>query len=383
MKANRTVLLSCAAAFLMLVGGRAATADSAAPPAKTQVDPQQLQKVVERGITFLTTKGQAPDGSYSAPVGVGVTCLATTALLRHGRGPDDPAVAKSLKLMESYVQPDGGIYVKDSFVKNYETGLALLLFKEANRDGRYDAVIKRADGFLKGIQWNEEEGHDKSSFYYGGAGYGRKARPDLSNTSFLIEALRAAGNGPDDPNIQMALIFVSRTQNLETEHNTTPFAAKNPDGGFYYTPAADGESFAGKTPEGGLRSYGSMTYAGLKSLIYAGLTRDDPRVKAAVTWIRRHYTLKENPGLGQQGLFYYFHTFAKTLDVLGEDPLKDDQGAAHYWRVELLDRLGELQREDGSWINSEKRWMEDDPNLVTAYALLALSYCRPATAADK
>ena len=34
------------------------------------------------------------------------------------------------------------------------------------------------------------------------------------------------------------------------------------------------------------------------------------------------------------------------------------------------------QREDGSWVNEEKKWLEGDPNIVTAYALLALSYCK-------
>ena len=45
-----------------------------------------------------------------------------------------------------------------------------------------------------------------------------------------------------------------------------------------------------------------MTYAGLKSMIHAGLTPDDPRVKAAITSISaKNYTLDENPGLGQSG----------------------------------------------------------------------------------
>ena len=120
-------------------------------------------------------------------------------------------------------------------------------------------------------------GQDKSSPSYGGAGYGRNKRPDLSNTSFFLDALKAAGDGPDDEAVKKALIFVSRCQNLESEHNTLPFATKNPDGGFYYTPAGGGVSQAGNLPDGGLRSYGSMTYAGLKSMIYAGVGPDDPR----------------------------------------------------------------------------------------------------------
>ena len=118
-----------------------------------------------------------------------------------------------------------------------------------------------------------------------------------------------------------------------------------------------------------------MTYAGLKSMIFAGLTKDDPRVKAAVDWLRRHYTFAENPGMGDAGLYYYFHTAAKTLDALDEDPFTDATGKAHDWRAELADALLAKQREDGSWTNANKRWLEDNPNLVTAYALLALAHC--------
>jgi squalene-hopene/tetraprenyl-beta-curcumene cyclase len=179
--------------------------------------------------------------------------------------------------------------------------------------------------------------------------------------------------------MKKALIFVSRSQNLESEANTTPFAAKVNDGGFYYTPAAGGASMAGNTDNGGLRSYASMTYAGLKSMIYAGVGPNDPRVKAAVTWIKKHYTLKSNPGLDQQGLFYYYHTFAKALDALGQDVIEDANGEKHNWRHELAAQLLSLQQDNGSWVNSQPRWNEGDPNLSTAYALLALSYVdRPA-----
>ena len=75
---------------------------------------------------------------------------------------------------------------------------------------------------------------------------------------------------------------------------------------------------AGKTDDGGLRSYGSMTYAGLKSMIFAGLKPDDPRVKAAVEWIKKNYDIDANPGMGQAGLFYGYHTLAKGLECLRE-----------------------------------------------------------------
>ena len=154
---------------------------------------------------------------------------------------------------------------------------------------------------------------------------------DLSNTAFLLDALKDCGAPPDDPAIQRALIFVSRCQNLESAHNTTGFAAKNPDGGFYYTCAVGGASMAGTTPNGGLRSYGSMTYSGLTSLIYAGLQPDDPRVKAAVAWIRQNYDVRSNPGLGDAGLYYYYHVYAKALaasaDLSKTPPASSTTGA--------------------------------------------------------
>ena len=298
-------------------------------------------------------------------------------MLRTGRTPNDPLIAKSLKYLEGFVRPDGGIYQPGTLYRNYETCLAMVCFSEANRGRRYDKILAKADRFVKGMQWDEQESHERDSYSYGGAGYGKHNRPDLSNTSFLLDALRAAGNGPDDEAVQKALTFVSRCQNLESEANTTKFASKNPDGGFYYTPAAGGQSMAGMTAAGGLRSYGSMTYAGLKSMIYAGVGPDDPRVKAALEWIGKHYGLDSNPGMGRSGLYYYYHTFAKALHATGLSEIIDENGQKHDWRKDLIDELARRQRPDGSWVNKDSRWMESIPNLTTGYALLSLTYCRP------
>ena len=338
---------------------------------------QQYSQMIDKAVAFLGTKAQAADGSFNAQAGPAVTALVATALLKHGRSPEDPVVAKALKYVERFVHDDGGIYGEGNH-KNYETCIAVLCFKEANRGGKYDALIKKADAFIKASQWGGDGKTDPSAVQFGGAGYGRTGdRPDLSNTSFLIDALRAAGNDENSEAIQRALIFVSRCQNLESKDNTTPFAAKINDGGFYYTPAAGGVSQAGvDEATGGLRSYASMTYAGLKSMIYAGVKPDDPRVKAALGWLKKNYDLESNPGMGASGQYYYYHTFAKALAALGEDKFVDAKGIEHDWRKELVAELASRQKEDGSWINDEKRWMEGDPSLVTAYALLALSYCK-------
>ena len=99
-------------------------------------------------------------------------------------------------------------------------------------------------------------------------------------------------------------------------------------------------------------------------------------MKAALTYITQHYTVDENPGLAQQGLYYYYHTFAKTMAVLGEPILKDAKGVSHDWRSDLVAALGKRQLREGGWVNPADRFMEGDPNLVTAYALFALAYTR-------
>ncbi|MCA9148080.1 MAG: terpene cyclase/mutase family protein [Planctomycetales bacterium] len=331
---------------------------------------------VARAIEFLRTR-QNPDGSYSPESGPGLTALVTTALLKHGHSVEEPQVANSLKYLQGLVQPEGGIHAPESKYRNYETCLAVMCFAEANRDGRYTELLQLADTFLKSIQWDQGEGLESSDPGFGGAGYGSHKRPDLSNTTFLIEALRALGNDADSEAVQRALVFVSRCQNLPSSHNETEFAGKVQDGGFYYTPAAGGNSQAGSNPDGGLRSYASMTYAGLKSMIFAGVDSEDPRVAAAVKWLGEHYDLKSNPGMGDSGLFYYYHTFAKALAARGEAAFVDSQGVKHDWRGELNRELLSRQLPNGSWVNENQRWLESNPDLVTGYALLALAYTRP------
>ena len=338
--------------------------------------PASPAAAIARASQFLIEQGQEPDGSFSPQVGPAVTALAVTALVESGTPADHVAVTKGIDYLLSFRQPDGGIHRPNSTVANYETAIALVALVASNTDGRHDDTLAAAQRFLTGIQWDGAEAGAESPTY-GGAGYGSHQRPDLSNTAFLIEALRTAGAGEDDPAIQRALVFVSRSQNLEGPHNTLPMATKNPDGGFYYTPANGGESQAGETPAGGLRSYGSMTYAGLKSMIYAGVAKDDPRVVAATDWLRRHYTFAENPGMGDAGHYYYLHTAAKALDALGEETVRDADGTSHRWREELAAAILSRQQPDGSWVNTNPRWLEGDANLVTSYALLALCRCQP------
>jgi squalene-hopene/tetraprenyl-beta-curcumene cyclase len=95
-------------------------------------------------------------------------------------------------------------------------------------------------------------------------------------------------------------------------------------------------------------------------------------VEAALKWINGHYSVKENPGMGEQGLFYYYHTMAKALSLTDVKVIEKPDGTKADWRRDLTKKLFDLQQADGSWINENGRWWERDPVLVTAYALLTL-----------
>lgn len=364
-------IVCCLASFLsiLMILGRPGSL-SAAPKAN------EVKAVTDKAFEFLKSKQNA-DGSFQPKFGgPGVTALVVAGLIRHGYG-DDPVVTKALEYIEKNVQKDGGIYGKG--LANYSTCVSLLAFKDGNKNGKYDKVIADAAKFLKGLQNHDDE----KDVQFGGVGYDGKGRPDLSNSHFFVEALVAAGVAKDDPALRDAVVFLSRCQNLPGEIQKTAWAAKTSDedkGGFVYNPL-EGMGKTGKkservTPAGGLRSEGGMTYSGLKSFLYAGVGKDDARVKAALAWVKRHYTVEENPGMKEAGLYYYYHTFAKAMDALGEDMFEDAKGKKHDWRQDLFNALKSRQAADGSWTNKNPGFGEGTPELATAFALLSLSYAK-------
>jgi len=351
-----------------------------------QPDADKYKAIAEKAAGYLK-KTQSPDGSWGkSPQNRGMTGVIVTGLIRTGAKPEDAPVAKAVTFIESLVNEKSGHIAGDDLkatLINYTTSINIMALKAAGKDDKYKAVIGNAAKYLKEYQWDDARGKKEDSDYYGGAGYaGDKSRPDLSNTAFFLEALKDAGVSKDDPAFKKALVFVGRCQNLKSEHNTAPWAAKNNDGSFMYTGANGGENRRtdGEGTKTDMGGYGSMTYAGIKSMVYCGVGKDDPRMKKALEWVGKNYTLDSNPGMpeanSQRGLYYYYHTFAKCMDALGEDTFTDAKGVKHDWRADLLAALAKRQRDDGSFLNETDRWMEGDPNLVTGYALMALSYCK-------
>jgi len=351
----------------------------AAPAADDTVGPDEkdVKEVRDKAVAYLRTKQEKGGGFSTRFFGPGITAVVVAAMARNGVSDDDKAMKAALDYLTSNVQADGGIYANKRMT-NYTTSVGIMALSEANSKGKYDTILKNAGKFLKKLQ---DDDVAEKEVNFGGVGYGAKdKRPDASNTQMFIEALIKAGVPKDDPSIQRALKFISRCQNLPDKEKGNDQAwakkaKKDDEGGFVYRPDPDDEKHA--NGEGGLRSVGAMTYGGLKSFLYAGVSKDDVRVKGAVKWIRKNYTLEENPGQKQAGLYYYYHTFAKAMEALGEDNFKDSDGKSHDWRKELFEALKKRQNKDGSFINKgDRTFGEEDPGLATAFALLSLSYAK-------
>jgi squalene-hopene/tetraprenyl-beta-curcumene cyclase len=342
----------------------------------------EIRDTMNRGFAWLE-KQQNPDGSFGPDVThPALTAMPVIAFHREptGRYAKAPFLQKSYGYLRGFVQPDGGIYNKDSGLANYNTSTCLLAL--AGAPGESVDMLTKARTYVVNQQASDMVKPETN----GGIGYGtvgaspKRGHPDLDNTLVAMEALRLTQSlasdkpGVKDLNWNAAIEFLSRCQNLPS-HNKEKWVSGDPanKGGFIYYP---GHSNAGEqTLEGGgkaLRSYGSMSYAGLLSFVYADLKKDDPRVAAAIEWLGKHYTLEENPGMEKAGYYYYLHLMAKAYTAAGISEIEVN-GKKVDWRKELGLKLMSLQKQDGSWVNEAPRWKENNPALVTSYCTLTLA----------
>lgn len=359
---------------LLALAAVAAVPQAAKAAAKPKTSPvlADVQASADKAIAFLR-KSQKSDGSWQNYPGI--TAVDLAGIARNGVAKTDPMVAKAADYLAALAKPNGAIYTDAlgpaQALPNYNTALSILALSAVDKV-KYAAVIKKAQDFLSNSQYDSGEGIPVSDHKYGGIGYGsREDNPDLSNLQNALEALRETGYPKNSDVFKKAITFIQRTQNRK-ESNDQEWA--NNDGGFVY--AAGGESKADQFTKQPHSSYGSMTYAGVKSYLYCSVVKTDPRVQAAWGWLRGNYSVEENPKMGSDGLYYYYHTMSKTLALWGDKTFTDAGGTKREWATDLAHAIIKRQAADGSWVNTNPRWRENDPMLVTGYALVSLANCR-------
>jgi squalene-hopene/tetraprenyl-beta-curcumene cyclase len=339
----------------------------------------EVHAAIDRGLSWLAAK-QRDEGAWSNNRFPALTALVVQSYLAADHPDKAKVLPRALGFLTSCVQPDGGIYVhvpgrKGGGLSNYNTSICMTAL-HATGDDTYARIVQNARSFVAGGQ------HFGDDEYKGGFGYDKstgRSYTDLLNTFYAVEGMRLTQSVEDqrpadekraEIDWKQAAEFISRLQN--------PPDTGDEAGGFFYNPsdpkAGTTTNAAGKVT---FRSYGSMTYSGLLALIYADVSRDDPRVRSAFDWTAKHWSLDENPGMGGQGLYFFYNVLTRSLDAYDQDLVPTAAGTMVDWRIQLARRLVSLQKVDpdtggGYWVNATGRFWENDPVLATAYAIRAL-----------
>ncbi len=341
--------------------------------AAEQVTKEALSASLDRAAKFLIAKQDAKDGHWSDAQMPALTALPLWAL--SGVGADKAVREKAAKFVLSTQREDGGFYVPKpgrggSGLGNYNTAVCLSALFESKLAPV--AAMLKAREYIAGSQLT---GDDTMA---GGFGYDRISRrryADLSNTSYAMDAmsrtasleeLRTSGKKVD-LNWAQAIAFVENLQKKE---------GADKGGAAYNESTPQGGTETNKTGKVNLRAYGSMSYAAVLSMCSAKLTKADPRVRNALDYCTKYWSVDENPGMGNQGLYYYYDILARALSAADVEELFTEDGKTIYWKQQLAAKLISLQKEDGSWANENNRFWESDPVLCTSFAMIVLELCR-------
>jgi len=378
-----------AIAVLCAMNGAYADTHAAASPSRDSV------VALARAVRWLLAR-QAEDGGWHSQTygqmrcGAGNTSLvlyALTCLPQDARRGALPHMQRGYKFLLKNQHQDGFVRGLDgcSDYPNYATALTSASINRLG-GGERNAQHARMRLYLQKSQqtqstparpafggWSHTGGKDRNLL--------APADEDTSATALAIEALKRSG-GMNSDSRAAALAFLARCQNWQDSPEN--------DGGFCFKPVPDdplnkggwhnrdGAAFRG-------RSYGSATADGLCALVDCGLAHDDPRVAAAIAWLRGHEAVDHVPGIPQEEaevqmrdalVFYYFAALARAVERV-------PSAISPRHRAGVVERLLKDQRPDGAWSSPCPLMREDDPLLATPLAVIALSILgEPARSGD-
>ena len=247
------------------------------------IDASDVLAAIDRGRDYLireqSQRGTWDDmGNYPG----GVTSLCTLALLNSGVDAGDPVIQRALGYLRS-----------NQFNKTYSVALHTMVLCTA--EPKRDRLL-----IEKNVAWLEKqqikEGAGSGAWSYPGAG------GDKSNAQFAVLALYEAqrvGVKVNAETWQRAAAYWRRTQ--------------NPDG-------------SGSWQYAGLGPSGSMTCAGISSLVITSLAlsdgdaqvrdgrplccqphQDDRQLDAGLAWLGKHFSVERNPGSQELGSVWHYY----------------------------------------------------------------------------
>ncbi len=349
----------------------------------------QVQAAILKGVRFLQTQ-QAESGAFSdarfpGMTGLALSAFATTRSLPQADQASIRAVTqKAAAFILTKSQPDGGFYQpipgrKGSGLGNYNTCLCMVALHDLNPI-QFARPIQKARGYVASTQL------EAAGIHEGGFGYDKEAQrayTDLNNTFYAVDAMartasveeaRPAGEKHVDIDWEAAKAYLLSLQSKEgTDKGGFWYNKIDPKAGFKKGPKAKQDQTAKASPDKPkFRAYGSMSYAGLLSMLHAKMSPTDPRILSTLDYVTRFWTLEENPNMGVQGLYFYYNVLTRALSAAGKTTLATKPSPTD-WRESMAKKIIAIQRPNGSWYNDNNRFWESDPVLCTAYGILSLN----------
>ncbi|MBN1395685.1 MAG: DUF4159 domain-containing protein [Pirellulales bacterium] len=327
-------------------------------PMRAEVTPEQVRTAIDRGVKYLKGQQRA-DGSWiDRPIMEGgISALCTLALLNSGVGPEDPTMQKALHHLRN-IQSD----------KTYVISLQTMVFARAEPE-RDRLLIRR------NVKWLEDNQITKGD-YNGSWTY--SVTPD------------GVGTG-DNSNSQFALLALHEAERVGVQaRERTWLLAKK----YWSDNQNDDGSWSYKLK--GTPGYGSMTCAGISSLVIAsgkaiagdakvsgnriecctgGAFEEAEKIEKGLQWLGRHFSVHRNPSY-QIWLLYYMYGLERAGRLTARRfiplPSRAGQPSRADWYREGAEML--VRRQDGlSGYWTGVGGDETTPVVGTSFALLFLS----------
>lgn len=309
---------------------------------------QAVLKSIVHGQKALITRQGANGAWDSSDRVIGVTALATLAMLNCGMSPDDEPVRKALDYLRSSQEPDD----------TYEVSLLLMVYaaaKDKDDNGRMRRLVTRLEKSQKSF------GPMKGCWSYSTANAIIDTGGDHSNGQFAVLGLFEAA---------MAGIPVDRKV-WENARNHWE-RAQSGDGGWGYASV------------GGNDATGSMTVAGIAvQVMTSAMLLDDEKLdpdgnppccikpevdeslERGLRWMTNHFSVARNPG-GGGWKYYYLYGLERAGRLSGRRFF----GENDWYRSGARQLIGIQSKRTGLW---DPAGNATDTNTATCFALLFLS----------
>lgn len=313
-------------------------------PARAEIDSISVQRSIDRGVEYLR-KTQNKRGGWREYSGYncGLSALCTLAWINAGVSRQDPDLIRAMEYLRKFPPDD-----------TYSVSLQTLVYCAVG-------ALEDVPRIRRNVEWLTELQKPANARHAGGWGYTVvRGFGDQSNSQFAVLALGAAADrGIKVPRevFEAAAEYWRRTQFTE--------------GGWSYST--------------GLRPSGSMTCAGIGSLIICGSSlsdldeanagqlnccgddASDDAVDRGLAYLSKVFTMDANPGGEMLSYFYYLYAVERIGRLSGRRLIGNRD-----WYREGAERLVGLQDNfQGFWQGGGV--VESNRDVSTSFALLFLA----------